>query len=141
MLTRATAAHLREMVAQNRSFWRQVDAETDDEAEWIPNARQQAALGFVLPPDTDVVWLGILAQLEQMLDGTLLVPHIALPPDAGVNIAKYLADPNPLDLVGWIQGMDVMPYAERGPVIDGRTWSAFEQLVQGRSILFALLLN
>ena len=56
-LTRATAAHLRAMVAQNRAFWQLVAQETDNQAEWIPNPRQQAAMGFELPPDTDVVWL------------------------------------------------------------------------------------
>ena len=140
-LTRATAAHQRAMVAQNRAFWQLVAQETDNQAEWIPNPRLQAALGFELPPDTDVVWLGILAELEQMLDGTLLVPHVALPSEAGVNIARYLKNPTPLDLIGWVQGMDALPFAERGPVIDAQAWSGFEALVGGRGALFAVLLN
>ncbi len=140
-LTRQSRAHLMQMVALNRQFWRAVATETDNQEEWIPNARQTAALGFDMPADTDVVWLGVLSELEQLLDGKLLVPHIALPPEAGINIAAWMENPNPLDLVGWIQGMDALPYAERGPMITGTAWTAFEQLVGGRGVLYALLLN
>jgi len=140
-MTRATSRHLKEMLRLNHAFWQAVGAETDNQAEWIPNARQTAGLGFILPPDTEQMWLGVLAELELMLDGKLLVPHLTMPPEAGVNIAKWLENPNPLDLVGWLQGMDALPYVERGPVITGEAWTAFEQLVEGRGVFFALLLN
>lgn len=140
-LTRQTAAHLKQMIGFNLAFWRAVAAETDNRAEWIPNQHQTAALGFSLPDGTDALWQGVLAELDLLLQGKLLVPHIALPPDAGINIAAWLQDPNPLDLIGWLHGMDALPYAEKGPVISGTAWRGFEQLVEGRGLLFALLLN
>lgn len=140
-LTRQTAAHLAKMTTMNRLFWQAVALESDNDAEWIPNPRQSAALGFTLPEGTDLAWQGILAELDQMLQGKLLVPHVALPPEAGINIAAWLENPNPLDLLGWAQGMDALPYAQKGPVISGQSWAAFEQIMQGRGLMFALLLN
>ena len=140
-LTRQTATHLRQMIALNRQFWALLAAETDNDAEWIPNSQQQAALGFVLPPDIGKVWLALLGDLELMLDGKLLVPHIAFPPEAGINIAAFLANPAPLDVLGWIQGTDALPYAEKGPVVTDLAWRAFEQLVSGRGMMVAILLN
>ncbi len=140
-LTRQTATHLRQMIVLNRQFWALLAAETDNEAEWIPNGQQQAALGFVLPPDIGKVWSAVLGDLELMLAGKLLVPHVAFPPEAGIDIAAFLQNPAPVDLLGWLQGIDALPYAERGPVVTALAWRAFEQLVSGRGMMVALLLN
>ncbi len=140
-LTRQTATHLRQMIVLNRRFWALLAAETDNEAEWIPNSQQQAALGFVLPPDIGKVWSAVLGDLDMMLAGKLLVPHVAFPPESGINIAAFLQNPAPLDPLGWIQGTDALLYAEKGPVVTDLAWRAFEQLVSGRGMLVALLLN
>lgn len=42
----AGVAHWREMVRHNRRFWALVEAETDNENEWIPNPKQSSALGL-----------------------------------------------------------------------------------------------
>ena len=141
VLTRQTAAHLKQMIALNIRFWQAVGQETDNDAEWIPNPRQTAALGFILPDGADLLWQGILSDLDQLLAGRVLFPHISFPPESGINIAKWLENPNPLDLVGWIHGMDALPYAETGPIISNQAAVGFEQLLEGRGLLFAFLLN
>jgi hypothetical protein len=61
--------------------------------------------------------------------------------EAGINLARFFEKPAPLDAVDWIQGSGALPYLEKGPLADASSWSAFENLVSGRSFLFAFYLN
>lgn len=133
--------HLLDVVTSNRTFWRLVARETDNDAEWIPNKNQTSALPLVFPPDTGTRWLAVLADAEALLTGDLLIPHWRLGPGAGVNLARLLEDPPEIDLVGLVQGQALLPYMERGPVIDGRNLRLFEQLVGGDAPLFMVVLN
>lgn len=97
-----TEQHLRSMIAENRAFWQAVATETDNDREWIPNDNQQAAIGFDIPPGTGAVWLEVLADGERVLNGDLLVPYWRFSGDHGINLRKWLDDPQPIDLVSWI---------------------------------------
>ncbi|MCC0063007.1 MAG: hypothetical protein H6895_02825 [Defluviimonas sp.] len=133
--------HFLAMVALNRSFWTKVATETDNEAEWIPNPQQTAALGFSLPQDADRLWLSVLADGEKLLKGELLVPYWRFRPGHGVNLGKWIDAPQPVNVIAWIQGSATLPYAETGTVMSDVNWRRFEQLVEGRATLFAILLN
>ncbi|MDT8853987.1 hypothetical protein RNZ50_02865 [Paracoccaceae bacterium Fryx2] len=152
----AARAHFLAMIADNRTFWSRVEAETDNAAEWLPNDRQQSALGVVLPQGTGAVWQGVLADAEALLAGQALVPYWRLANDgagslipaeaqiaagAGVNLGRMFTDPAPIDIAGWIQGVDALPYLERGRVVSAANWRAFESLVAGDAMLFTLFLN
>ncbi len=113
------------MIDDNRTFWRRADAETDNDREWIPNARQTAALGYTLPPDTSAVWQAVLADAEAVLRGERLVPYLWLGEDAGVNVARMFTDPRPIDIPMWIQGLDALPYVEKGPLISSQNFMIF----------------
>ncbi len=63
------------MVADNRSFWAAVAAETDNDAEWLPNDGQTSAFGLTLPPGTGATWLAVLTDGEALLKGEKLVPY------------------------------------------------------------------
>ena len=139
--TRAARDHLLAMIADNRRFWERVARETDNDAEWIPNGTQTGVFGITLAAETGQTWLAVLSDLEAMLKGERLVPHWALPPGSGVDVAAMLQDPAPIELAGWIHGIDALPYARKGPVIDAASWRAFESIVAGNSILYALWLN
>lgn len=139
--TRAAKAHLLAMIAENRKFWARVVREKDNAAEWIPNDRQKGAFGIRLPPNTGATWMGVLADLQALLDGTLLVPHWALPPGSGIDIGAFLEKPAPIDLIGWAHGIDALPFARQGPVISAQNWNAFGAIVGGDSLLYALYLN
>ncbi|MFN6977397.1 MAG: hypothetical protein ACK4OP_04695 [Gemmobacter sp.] len=139
--TRAARADLLAMIAANRIFWARVAAETDDRDEWIPNDRQSAALGFVLPPGTGAHWLAVLDEAEAVLRGTRLVPHWRMGGGAGINLARLLDDPRPVDPAEWVHGAGLLPYAERGERMSVESWRDFERLLRGDAALFALLLN
>lgn len=134
-------AHLLAMVAENRLFWTRVEAETDDAREWLPNDHQHAALGVALPPGTGPAWLAVLADVEAVLKGDKLLPFWRVGAPAGINLGKIFADPAPIDLAGWAQGWAVLPYLQKGTLIGTDSLDAFDQLMQGQSMLFALYLN
>lgn len=140
---RATAAHghFLAMVADNRAFWARVAAESDNTNEFLPSDSQKSALGIEVPQGTGTMWLAVLADFEKMLKGEALVPFWRLDEGAGVNIGKMFTDPRPIDVAGWIQGADALPYLQKGPVVSGTSWRAFEQMMGGEAMLFTLFLN
>ncbi|MFT4152091.1 MAG: hypothetical protein QM656_17945 [Paracoccaceae bacterium] len=135
-------AHFLNMIADNRAFWARVDRETDDDREWLPNDRQHAALGVEVPPGTGKAWLAVLDDFEALLKGEKLAPYWRVGGDqAGIDVGQLFVNPRPVDLPGWIQGADALPYLRKGPVVDGASWTAFEQMAAGQAMLFSLFLN
>lgn len=139
--TQAAHGHLLKMVQANKTFWAQVAAETDAGREWIPNQTQTSALGIDLPPETASTWQDVLTDVEHLLNGALLIPHWRLSADAGINLERLKMDPPQFDIMGWIHGGDALPYIEKGPRISGANWGAFQRLMGGRGLMFAVMLN
>jgi hypothetical protein len=121
------------MIDANRRFWRRVRAETYNDREWIPNAAQTSVLPLDFPAGTGDAWLAILDDIEAVLRGGLLVPHWRLSPLAGINVARLVDGAPALSLAGVIQGVDLLPYAARGPVVDETALRALRDLV-GRNM-------
>jgi hypothetical protein len=140
---RLTAAHghYLAMVTENRRFWTLVNAETDNAQEWVPNDRQQSAMGIPLPPGTGDRWLAVLSDAEAMLQGTALIPYWRADATHGINLGRMFTDPAPIDLIGWFQGYAAVPYLEQGRIVSAQNWTAFEQMMEGQSLLFTLYLN
>jgi hypothetical protein len=140
---RLTSAHTHflAMVAENRRFWPLVNAETDNAMEWIPNEKQQSALGIALPPGTGNTWLAVLDDAEGMLQGRMLIPYWRADANHGINLGRMFTDPAPIDLIGWIQGYSAVPYLEQGRTVSDQNWMAFEQLMAGEALLFTVFLN
>ncbi len=136
--TRKTRDHLLAMVNHNRRFWTEVAAETDNDQEWIPNKHQTSALGALFPEGVDVAWLAILDDAEKLLKGELLVPYGE---SIGFDVSAWLENPGPVDLVEWLHGMGMAPFLKTGPQISNANWRAFEGLVSGNAVLFAIWLN
>ena len=145
--TRATHAHFKAMIAHNRKFWDKVEQETDNDNEWLPNARQTAAFGLAVESGTALAWRGFLDEINAILDGDLLIPYWRLPqsPDAevgvGLNLRRILEDPPDMDIVLWIQGTAAVPYLEQGPLADMAAWGQFMSMTPGNSLLFAIWFN
>lgn len=139
--TRAAHAHLLKMIEENKAFWATLALESDNVKEWIPNARQTAALGFELAPGTGDAWQAVLADAEALLNGDLLIDYWRISPAGGVNVKKMFMDPPVVDIVTWVQGSGLLPYLERGPVITGASLRRFEELTPGNPLLFSFLFN
>ena len=139
--TASARDHFLHMITENRRFWARVAVETDNDHEWLPNDAQTSALGITVPQGAGDQWLAVLADGEALLNGQVLVPYWRLGDGAGINVGKMFTDPAPIDLVGWIQGADAVPYMEQGPLISDENWRMFERLVGGEAMLFSVFLN
>ena len=139
--TRSARQHFLTMIRLNKQFWAALDRETDNDAEWIPNARQVSALGIRMPPETGKVWLSVLQDAEDLLEGRKLIPHWRFGSQAGVNLKALLENPAPINIAEWIQGMGLLPYAEKGTRVGIFNWRNFSRMMRGESLLFAILLN
>ena len=133
--------HFLAMIEDNRRFWSLVALETDNSGEWVPNDTQVSGIGLSMPPGTGARWQAVLADAEKLLKGELLVPHWRFGADAGINLKKAFENPPAIDLVTFIQGEGLLPYAERGPQMSMQSWRDFEDFVQGDAMLFAVFLN
>lgn len=140
-LTKAAHGHLLAMIGANRDFWAKVAAETDNDREWVPNDRQTSALGLRMPPGTGERWQAVLADAEAMLKGEKLIPHWRLGAEAGLNLKRMFEEPGPVNLVTWVQGEGLLPWAEKGVRISSENWWEFERLMEGDAMLFAVFLN
>jgi hypothetical protein len=133
--------HLMSMIADNRRFWALVEAETDNDREWVPNDNQVSALGLPMPPGTGKRWQAVLADAEGMLEGRLLVPHWRMGAEAGLNLKKMFENPPAIDIITFVQGEGLLPYAEKGTRVTATSWRDFESFMQGDAMLFAVFLN
>ncbi|MCU0827620.1 MAG: hypothetical protein MUE52_09490 [Tabrizicola sp.] len=134
-------AHFLAMIQDNRRFWSQVALETDNDREWVPNDTQVSGLGIMTPPGLGERWQAVLADAEKLLKGEVLIPHWRFGAEAGINLKKAFENPPAVDLVTWIQGEGLLPYAEKGPRMTMDAWNDFERLVSGDALLFAVFLN
>ncbi|MES2539875.1 MAG: hypothetical protein V4583_04735 [Pseudomonadota bacterium] len=133
--------HFLGMIEENRRFWSLVALETDNTGEWVPNDVQVSGLGLTMPPGTGERWQAVLADAEKLLKGEVLIPHWRFGAEAGINLKKAFENPPAIDLVTFIQGEGLLPYAEKGPQMSMQSWRDFEDFVQGDAMLFAVFLN
>ncbi|MFD1881981.1 hypothetical protein [Paracoccus pacificus] len=136
--TRAKSEFLA-MFAANKSFWKRVETETDNQAEWIPNARQQSAMGIELPPETGEMWQAVLTEGEDILNGRTLLPFWR--GNFGINVGRMFTDPRPIDLIDWFQGAGALPYLESGKIASFEAARRFGDLFYGNGMLVSLWLN
>ena len=145
--TRSAHAHFKSMVAYNSNFWEEVIEETDNDREWLPNANQQSAFGMPVDEELAESWQTLLSELSAVLEGDALIPYWRVPNlgererGVGINVAKWLQDPGDMDLVLWIQGEAVLPYLERGRIVDTNVVNRFQQLTSGNGLMFAAWFN
>jgi uncharacterized small protein (DUF1192 family) len=133
--------HWRAMIAENRRFWALIEAETDNDREWIPNANQQPALPVEIDPEMTRAWQGVLEDAEAVLNGRLLIPHPMLPAGHGISLAHYERYPSPIDLIEAIHGIGFFEHSAKGPMITSQRWQAFNRLARGRGGLFSVYFN
>ena len=139
--SRAVLAHLEAVIADNRVFWTRLAAETDNDREWIPSDAQTTALALTFPQGLGDTWLAVLSEAEELLKGERLLPYWRLGEGAGLNLRKLLTDPPEIDIIGFVHGGSLLPYAEEGELMSTDALRQFERLVRGESILFAVMLN
>ena len=122
---RTALGHLEQVIRLSRDSWTAIEAETDDDHEWIPNAKQKGAI-----PDMQVSgemiagWREFLDEAEAILAGRRLVRHWRLAPARGIDLRRVFLEPRTMDLVRWVQGAAAVPYVAEGECSDPEFWLA-----------------
>lgn len=134
--------HLEAVIDLSRQNWKAIQAETDDDCEWIPNPKQTGVIpGVRVTEEMITGWHDFLDEAEQVLQGKKLVPHWRIKATHGVNLRKVFTEPREFDLVMWVHGAGALPYLEEGETTRPETWSRFQRVFRGEFIGFAMWFN
>lgn len=147
-------AHLLEMIRTSRESWVLIQAETDNDREWLPNPAQTGVLRIPVTREFIDGWHGVLAEMEDLLEGRKLVPFWRdyrqfvfgvqgdIPATGrGVNMKRFFEEPTRFDLVLLVQGTAALPYLEQGDLSRPETWSNLTRVFQGQFFGFAIWFN
>ncbi len=67
--------HLLNMVDASKAMWISIQAETDNNKEWLPSPKQDSVTGVKITEDMVKGWHQFLGEYEAILNGKKLVPH------------------------------------------------------------------
>jgi hypothetical protein len=139
-LMRGVRSHIKAMIALSRESWDSIEAETDDDLEWLPNAHQKSPFESIqVNAEQIAAWRAVMDQAELVIDGKKLVPHWRF--TKGFNLARVFDEPQAMDTVLWITGPAALPYLEDGPVSSAEDWNAMVETFGGRFGVFAVWFN
>lgn len=139
-LMKGVRGHIKSMIDLSRESWDAIEAETDDDLEWLPNAHQTSPFASVQVNAEQIsAWRGVLDQAELVIDGKRLVPHWRF--TKGFNLARVFDEPRPFDTVLWITGPAALPYLEDGPVSTSADWERMVDAFGGNFGIFAVWFN
>jgi hypothetical protein len=135
--------HLLAVIAQSRESWAAIDAETDDDREWIPSPDQKnvAIPGARISAEMVKGWQLALDEAEAILKGEKLLPFWRGKETRGVNLKRVYHEPQTFDLVLWVQGSAAVPYLEDGDITEPEHWRTIGRMFGGRLFWFALWVN
>jgi hypothetical protein len=133
--------HWISMIGESRAMLAALEAETDNDREWLPNPRQNSALGVALAQEQIDGWRLFLAEMEVILEGKKLLPHWRFATTHGFNVKRFLTQAKTTDLVLLLQGSAAVPYIEAGECTSDATWREITRLFQGNFIGFAIWIN
>ena len=149
-------AHMETVIDLSRKNWELIQAETDNDSEWVPNPDQTAALpGLRVGREVVTGWHEFLDEMEAILQGKKLVPfwrgikggvtpfdqRFPRNPTVGLNVRKMFTEPTRFDLALWLQGTALTPYLEEGDIVDPEQWQSMMSQFQGQFFSFALWFN
>ncbi|MCU0880980.1 MAG: hypothetical protein MUF06_24695 [Pirellulaceae bacterium] len=139
---KAAHEHLTEVIRLSRESWKAIEAETDDDHEWVPSPRQTGVIPNVRVTSEMIKgWHEFLDEAEQLLTGKKLIPHWRINEAYGVNLQKVFLEPREFDLVLWAHGAAALPYVEQGPVTKPETWNRLQRMFGGQFVGFAFWFN
>ena len=138
---KAALGHLESVVALSRESWGHILAETDDEAEWIPNPGQKNGVmpGAIVTQQTVDGWMAFLDTFDGLLKGKVLIPHWRLA--RGINFRRVFLEPQPFDPILWAQGSAALPYLEDGAMADSQAWNRLMSMFEGNFLGYAVWFN
>ena len=149
--------HLEQVPPLSRESWELINAETDNNREWLPNPRQTAVISPLLriTPEMQSQWNLFLDEMDAILRGDTLVPFwrgtpginpfdsngTNFHPKLGINVRRIFTEPQTFDLVLWAHGSGMSSFLEEGPITKPERWSQITAAFRGQFMLFAVWFN
>ncbi|MEY3175496.1 MAG: hypothetical protein RLZZ436_3410 [Planctomycetota bacterium] len=149
--------HLEQVPQLSRESWELINAETDNNREWLPNPRQAAAISQLLriTPEMQSQWNLFLDEMDAILRGDTLLPFwrgtpginpfdangASFHPKLGINVRRIFTEPQTFDLVLWIHGSGMASFLEEGPITKPERWSQITSAFRGQFMFFAVWFN
>lgn len=148
--------HLESVISLSRESWKLINAEKDNDREWLPNPRQTAAMGELRVSQQNLLgWQAFLDEADAILQGKKLLPfwrgieggaiffdgNFPEHPELGINLRKVFLEPARLDLILWLQGTGLQPFLEKGERTDAGAWRRIMNAFDGNFFLFMVWFN
>ncbi len=134
-------AHIEQTLSLSRQMWKRIQAETDNDREWIPGPKQTGTINVYVSQEMLDNWLRALDEAEQIVRGKKLIPFWRGKPARGVNLRKVFLEPRQLDIVLWVQGTAATPYLEEGVLTQPDTWQQLNEAFDGQFLGFGFWFN
>jgi hypothetical protein len=129
--------HFEAMLAHSRRMWELIDAETDDDAEWLPGPHQTGVFpGLRITRPMVDAWRGFLEEAEALLAGRKLVPFWRDAGGRGVNLRRVFTEPREFDFILWVQGTAATPFLEEGRATSPDVWRRLGDVFEGRFLTY-----
>lgn len=153
---KSALTHIEAVISLSRESWKLINAETDDDHEWLPNTKQTAALGGMrVSQQMQSGWQLFLDEADEIVQGKKLLPfwrgieggaiifdgNVPSNPNVGINFRRIFTEPTRLDLVLWLQGTGLTPYLEKGEKTDPDSWRQMLNAFEGNFFMFMVWFN
>ncbi len=128
------------MASLSRDSWAAARAESDDDREWLPNAKQKSAFASLSVDDATIdTWLIVMSEFEAVLEGKKLMPHWRF--DKGINVKRLFEESKQMDLVLLLAGVGAVPYLEDGAISTSADWNGLTGAFRGNFLNYAIWFN
>lgn len=141
-------SHLKAVIAMGKEMWTHINAETDNDREWVPSPIQTSVIPEArVTPEIRDTWLIFLDEADLVLDGKRLVRFWRMPQwddrleGTGINLKRVFTEPKTFDLVLWIQGTAAAPYLETGTLTNPGLWERLQDAFNGRVFRWGFWFN
>lgn len=132
--------HLLKVIELSKKTWKLIEAEKDNDLEWLPNAKQTSVTETKITQEMITGWHEFLEEATLILDGKKLIAHWRIE-DKGINLKKFFNNPPVLDPIMIVHGAGIIPYLEKGTFTSKNTWRRLQTIFRGDFIGFAIWIN
>jgi hypothetical protein len=131
---------LKTLAQLSRDSWAAARAETDNDNEWLPNAKQSSKFAGA-PVDDAIIdgWLLVMDEFDAVLDGKKLMPHWRF--EKGFNVKRFFEESKRIDAVLILAGVDAIPFLETGTISSSASWNSLTGAFRGNFLGYAIWFN
>ena len=132
--------HLLNMVDCSKQMWLSIQAETDNNKEWLPSPKQQSVTGVKITAAMIKDWHKFLTEYQTILNGDKLIPHWRFK-NKGINLKRVLEESTETDVVLWVTGHAAEPFLEKVELTNDGLWRQLNQTFNGNFLGMSFFIN